>query len=100
MAYCDVEVFAPAESDAPYQQGSTDSDGRFAFVPVEVGSWTIVIDDGMGHQTAIDVAVDSLGIVGKQRHSKTDRLSTGVVGVSIIFGLFGLYALIRSRRSV
>jgi hypothetical protein len=99
MAYCDVKVFGPGESSTARREGTTDPDGYYAFVPVEVGSWTIVVDDGMGHQTTVDLTVDSQGIVSEQRSHKTGRLSGGIVGVSIIFGLFGLYALIRARRT-
>lgn len=97
MAYCDVEVFRPGEPGEPFQVGSTDPLGRFAFVADTTGMWTLTVDDGMGHRASCEILVgaDGVGALGRGR---TDRLRGVIVGVALVFGLFGLVALLYSRR--
>jgi hypothetical protein len=97
MAYCDVEVFRPGTPGEAFQGGSTDPLGRFAFVPDTTGTWKATVDDGMGHLASCDIIVgpDGVGIAGA---GGTDRLRGVIVGVAAIFGLFGLAALLYSRR--
>jgi hypothetical protein len=97
MAYCDVEVVRPGIPDEAFQVGSTDPLGRFAFVPDTTGTWKVTVDDGMGHLAAceIEVGPDAIGIASE---GGTDRLGGVIVGVAVIFGIFGLVALLYSRR--
>lgn len=41
-----------------YQNGRTDAQGRFAFVPSAAGDWLIRLDDGTGHGFEEHVKVD------------------------------------------
>lgn len=53
----EVLVYSPDEPDRAFQTGRTDRDGVFSFVPNTNGAWSVVVDDGMGHSKAVEVAV-------------------------------------------
>ncbi len=96
MAYCDAAVYSPAAPDIAYQAGDTDPAGRFAFVPDTHGNWRVSVDDGMGHHVVADVSVDPGHMVpagGSPRAIK--RPLALLIGLSLIFGCFGIYALAR-----
>ena len=95
MAYCEVAVFAPDDSTSEYQTGITDRNGCFAFVPDTSGTWRITVDDGMGHLVAAEIAVDSLGVADTQPQRGMGRGHSLITGISVIFGLFGVYVLFR-----
>ncbi|MDR2455904.1 MAG: DUF4198 domain-containing protein [Deltaproteobacteria bacterium] len=58
MAYSQIKVFSPADSQIEYQNARTDKKGYFAFVPDAPGEWRFETSDGQGHlaQGAITVA--------------------------------------------
>lgn len=99
MDGCDVNVYSPADREVPWQTGSTDPNGRFAFCPDTQGVWRVVVDDGMGHIVNLQVDQHAEGIA-PARVVAHHHLSRGLglcVGVVIIFGLFGLVRLIKAR---
>ena len=102
MALCDVSVFAPDRPEEAYQTGITDPHGRFAFVPDTHGMWRVTVDDGMGHRVEAAVPVDSAfgheHEHGHEHRHAAGRLSGLVVGISVIFGLFGVLALLSRKR--
>ena len=95
MAFCDVSVFSPGEPASEYQTGITDPRGRFAFVPDTNGVWKVTVDDSMGHMVTAEIAVGPEGITQGGGRKGVDRSTGAIVGVSVIFGLFGLYCLVR-----
>ncbi len=98
MAFCDVEVFAPGSPDESFLDGASDRNGYFAFVPDTNGVWRVAVDDGMGHRVEIELAVGESGwrsLAGAP--PCVGRLSGGVVGISVIFGCFGVYAMYAGR---
>lgn len=50
MAYAEVLVFGPDSAKVEFQNGRTDKNGVFAFVPDRPGFWRVVCNDGMGHR--------------------------------------------------
>ena len=56
--YAKVEVYSPADSKVEFQNGRTDAQGRFAFMPDAQGQWRIIMADNMGHRVehAVDVS--------------------------------------------
>lgn len=96
MAYCDVTVFSPGSRDGEYQTGTTDAHGRFAFIPDTNGLWTLTVDDGMGHLVSAEVQAGPSESPGGEG-ARIDRLRGGIVGLSMIFGVFGIYCLARQR---
>jgi hypothetical protein len=97
MAFCDVEVFRPGEDSEAFQVGTTDPNGAFGFVPDTTGTWRLTVDDGMGHMATAELIVDPDGI-RRNVASGRGRLPGVIVGVGVIFGLFGALALFFSRR--
>ena len=98
MAYCEVAVFAPDDDVSEYQTGITDRNGCFAFVPDADGLWRVRVDDGMGHLVTAEISLDSLQVASTNVRQGGDRLSSVIVGISVIFGFFGLYALLRGSK--
>jgi hypothetical protein len=92
----DVSVFRPEDSESPYQTGSTDAAGAFAFVPSEPGTWLAVVDDGFGHHTETKVEWSGgadPGAVGKSPAHWQNALS----GVALLIGLTGIFLWRQSR---
>ena len=48
--YAKVEVYSPADAKVEFQNGRTDAQGRFAFMPDTPGQWRIIMADNMGHR--------------------------------------------------
>lgn len=111
MAFCDVAVYFPAGEEAVYRTGETDRNGRYSFIPSSDGEFRIVVDDGMGHAASIRFSVEK-GRASAEGSGKRDiscgQTTTGtcifnglsrgagiVVGISLIFGLFGFVSLLR-----
>lgn len=95
MSYAEVEIIGPV-SGTPFQKGRTDRNGRFMFLPDQKGLWQIVIKDGMGHRLVLGWEItDVKGGIKEARPTetasrKTSRLQGIIMGMSIIFGLFGI----------
>jgi nickel transport protein len=58
LAYCEAEVFSPADPRRPWQKGRTDRAGWVAFVPDVPGAWRVRVVDTTGHGLTADVQVD------------------------------------------
>jgi len=97
MAYCDVAVFAPGDPSTEYQTGTTDRNGCFAFFPDTNGNWRVTVDDGMGHLVTANIVVGPEMLHVRAGANGRDRLGRSIVGVSVIFGVFGILSLF-SRR--
>jgi hypothetical protein len=100
-AFCAVQVFAPGETQL-FAEGMTDREGRFMFAAVTDGAWRVLVDDGMGH--ALDETIEiQNGLPLSIGHAAQPSRAAGVItGISLIFGIFGLWALfrVRMRRTV
>jgi nickel transport protein len=92
-----VRVFAPGDSDTPYQTGHTDQRGVFVFAPSEPGVWRVVADDEEGHREEARVTVTGEGAVRIDTHSHS-RGGTLVTGLSVLFGITGLTLWWTGRR--
>jgi nickel transport protein len=100
-SYSSYELFGPGDT-LPHQTGRTDKNGFASFFPDRAGIWKIKIwgESSHGfHGVTIDVKVNEalqLQSFGRPLVATHTKL---IVGISLIFGLFGIYALLRSRRS-
>jgi nickel transport protein len=96
FSYEAAEVFRPGES-IPFLAGRTDANGRLAFVPDRAGDWRVRAFSEDGHGGDFTVGTDpaagsavpaaGLGTVGGL-----------AVGLSILFGLFGLWSLFLRKK--
>ena len=57
--YAKVEVYSPADAKVEFQNGRTDAQGRFAFMPDTPGQWRIIMADNMGHRVEHPVEVSA-----------------------------------------
>lgn len=57
--YAKVEVYSPADTKVEFQNGRTDAQGRFAFMPDTPGQWRIIMADNMGHRVEHAVEVST-----------------------------------------
>ncbi len=99
MSYAKVAIYAPNDPERAFQRGRTDRSGRFAFSPDAKGSWRVVINDGMGHQIDRKLEVRDLKAGVEVNTPQAEGMSKAwkvVVGLSLIFGVFGLAALFRT----
>lgn len=98
MSYASIEIF-DSEEKLPFQSGRTDRNGRFIFYPDKMGDWKVVVNDGMGHRLALKTNIDktlNLKITNKQQNKGTNdsslsRYERALMGISIIFGISGIF---------
>jgi nickel transport protein len=100
-SYSQYEIWGPGDrEDLPHQTGRTDKNGFLAFVPDRAGTWKVRVwgESSHGyHGFTTEVKVDKeLNLVSFSKpllavHTKL------ITGLSLIFGIFGIYAFLRSR---
>ena len=101
-SYSQYEIWGPGDKeDLPHQTGRTDKNGFLAFVPDRAGTWKIRLwgESSHGyHGFTTEVKVDkelNLESFSKPLLATHTKLITGL---SVIFGIFGIYAFLRSRK--
>jgi nickel transport protein len=101
-AYSQYELFGPGDKE-PHQTGRTDKNGYVGFVPDRPGTWKLQVwgESSHGfHGVATEIRVDqAMGLEGFSK-PLVATYTKAVTGISIAFGLFGLYSLWASRRKV
>ena len=101
MNYAEVVLYAPDDLKRAFQRGRTDRLGRFAFCPHQKGSWRVVVNDGMGHQIDEKIAVGQAAKAGPRALPRAAGLPMAykvLAGLSLIFGLFGMAAMVIAYR--
>jgi len=101
-SYSQYEIYGPGDKeDLPHQTGRTDKNGFLSFVPDRAGTWKIKLwgESTHGyHGFTAEVKVDkelNLESFSKPLVAAHTKLITGL---SLIFGIFGVYALWRARK--
>jgi nickel transport protein len=59
ISYALIKIYPPGSRTVEYQNGRTDVQGRFSFIPSAPGDWLVRLDDGMGHGFEELVKVDA-----------------------------------------
>lgn len=102
-SYSQYEIWGPGDKeDLPHQTGRTDKNGFLAFVPDRTGTWKIRLwgESSHGyHGFTTEVKVDkelNLQSFSKPLLATHTKLITGL---SLIFGIFGIYVFLKSRRN-
>lgn len=100
MQYAEVLIYSPKNDKIEFQNGRTDANGSFAFLPDTPGEWRIVVDDGDGHgMTASFLADKSMNI--KITRSVFDRVKKLLAGLVLILGFTGfLYYMLARKMAV
>jgi len=91
-----AEVYRPAES-VPFLAGRTDANGRLAFVPDRAGDWRVRAFSEDGHGGDFTVATGGEGGT-PARSEGLGTLGGFAVGLSILFGAFGLWSLFVRKK--
>lgn len=94
MSYARVNISAPG-AKLQFQSGRTDRNGRFCFFPDAAGEWKVVVDDEMGHRLEVMVPIDETKVLksnqehGEASESSLSKYQKALMGICIIFGIFG-----------
>ena len=90
------EVYRAGE-EVPFQVGRTDLQGRVVFLPDRAGTWRIKAFSEDGHGADFSFSTDVIGGAAEANRSFLERHLRIVVGISLIFGVFGLLDLFVRR---
>lgn len=100
-SYAEFEVYPPEGGDLPYQTGRTDKNGFASFIPDKQGAWKVKVlgESAHGyHGVMVEVKVDKDLNLESFKKPLVAQYSKFITGISVIFGLFGIYALMASRK--
>jgi nickel transport protein len=97
FAFQSYEVYRDGE-EVPFQVGSTDLQGRLVFLPDQPGKWRIKVISEDGHGVDISLTTGDEGAIEEADRPLLERHLRILVGVSLIFGVFGLVSLFAGRR--
>jgi nickel transport protein len=87
-----------AGDDIPFQVGRTDIHGRVVFVPDRAGTWRLKAFSEDGHGVDLSFTTGGENGIRDANEPFLERHLRLVVGVSVIFGVFGLVDLFLRRR--
>lgn len=99
-AYAQYELFGPADKN-PYQTGRTDRNGYIGFVPDRPGIWKLQVwgETTHGfHGVTTEITVDTALKLEGFKKPLVAAYTKYVTGISLIFGIFGIYSFLLSRR--
>jgi nickel transport protein len=97
FSYESYEIFREGE-DLPYQVGRTDAKGAIAFVPDRGGVWRIRTFSEDGHGLDVTIDVDDDQVLHLADRSLFDRYERIIVGIALLFGIFGTINLYTRRK--
>lgn len=97
VSFSDVKVFAPDAGEKATLTGMTDRNGCFLFLPDTGGVWRVTVDDGMGHAVTHDVSPDGWDPEPVRKRPRIPKRDGVVVGLALIFGVFGWASFLRLR---
>jgi len=101
-SYASVKIWSPASDSLEYQNGRTDKNGRFSFIPDIDGKWRIIMNDGVGHRA--ELAFDYHGSqelnqreVVQRPVAPLSRTLLAVLGCSLILNMGYAIGLLKRR---
>ena len=98
-SYSAYEIFPPGDK-IPHQKGRTERNGFVSFLPDRQGKWVIKVygesDHGM-HGEMIEVNVNESHFMDSFKKPLVAKHTKFFVGIGFIFGIFGVWALLKSR---
>jgi nickel transport protein len=86
-----------AGDEIPFQVGRTDIEGRVVFLPDRAGTWRLKVFSEDGHGADLSFTTGGEGGVQDANEPFLERHLRIIVGVSVIFGVFGLVSLFARR---
>jgi len=97
FSFENYEVYR-AGDELPFQVGRTDAHGRLVFLPDRAGTWRVKVFSEDGHGVDLSVSTDAHGAIEQDHRSLSERPLRLLVGVSIVFGIFGVVSLLARRK--
>jgi nickel transport protein len=101
-SYSQYEIFGPGDK-IPHQKGRTDKNGFVSFLPDRKGKWTIKVfgesEHGM-HGAQIEVDVNENLFMDSFKKPLVAKYTKAFVGISFILSIFGLCALLKTRKNL
>jgi nickel transport protein len=91
------EIFGPGDT-TPLFTGRTDELGQILFVPDRTGTWRIRAFSEDGHGANVEIEIDDIGNVTQTGRSPHGGLGIPLVGVLVIFALFGVLSFFLKKR--
>ncbi len=103
IAYGEVLIYAPDNADIEFQNGRTDRNGIFSFLPDKPGIWKIEVDGGLGHKLIFTVNVAESEKKDLTAQTIKDPLQASMsikvlLGISLIFNLCLAASYIRKKK--
>ncbi len=99
MRYAKVTLFSPRDTTIEFQNGRTDANGAFAFIPDTPGEWRIVVDDETGHGVATTFIVDEDMRVAIAQGG-FERFKKLFTGIGLLLGLAGIGSYVQARKLI
>lgn len=87
MSYAGVKIFSPKDKKIEFQNGRTDKNGNFAFIPDTEGIWRILVDDGTGHGFSVEKPVDRSMMMDSGKSSKLEYWHKILIALVLFLGL-------------
>lgn len=105
LTYANGQPFAyekyaltPAGQETPLQVGNTDAQGRIAFVPGAVKQWRLTATSADGHGVNQEFAAPATESRAATANESLPRWLLAGFGLSLTFGLFGLFQLFMRKK--
>lgn len=92
FAYENYEIYREQEV-LPFQTGRTDAHGYFSFIPDAQTQWHIKAFSADGHGMVFDLTTNDDYALAQSDKAFVDRYGRIVIGLGVIFGIFGLLSL-------
>jgi len=105
VSFAKVKIWSPDNDSIEFQNGRTDTNGRFSFFPDVDGVWRITVNDGMGHVATLEHVLssnaDTTTVKVSGSTARTSQLFYAFLGCSLIINagfLVGRFKEFISRR--
>ncbi len=99
-SYSSYDIFGPGDK-IPHQKGRTDKNGFVSFLPDRKGKWIIKVygesEHGL-HGAQIEIMVNKSLLMESFKKPLVAAHTKFFVGISLILGIFGILALIKTKR--
>ncbi|MBI5602549.1 MAG: hypothetical protein HY879_04265 [Deltaproteobacteria bacterium] len=100
ISYSAYEIFGPSDK-IPHQKGRTDKNGFVSFLPDRQGKWVVQVQEDSDHGphgARITIEVNQNLFMKSFKKPLVAQYTKGLVGVSFILAIFGIWALLKSKR--
>ena len=97
FSYENYEIYREKEA-LPFQTGRTDAHGYVSFIPDAPAQWHIKAFSEDGHGVIFNLTTNDDYVLAQSDKPLVDRYGRIVIGLGVIFGIFGLLSLWLKKR--